>query len=563
MNVRHRVHAALPCALALALALRPAAAQSTAALVRALDLESRGRPAEAAVAFRAALGTRDMIPALLGLERAYSELGRTDSLVAIVDSIGRAHPTEALVQNVRLRTLITARRDAQANAAFREWVRATPNNVAPYRDYAGLLLDAGRLAQADSVLRSAIADGQGRRGVAVMLGRLNAARSSWTAAASAWRAGVEEEPYQVQAAVFALAPAEDASRDAVRSILGAPPVRRRPREVLAGLELGWGAPAAAWNALSELSPDTGAVASWLEFAERADGIEAWIPAREAWRAVLRTKCDPDVALRAADASIRGGDPSTALVVLDNRSCPADGGTRRRTAVALRVRALALAGRAEEASTVLAASGDVLEQSQREALASAIAWGWVRKGDITRARVTMGSALEDDTTGVLGWLALYEGDLATARRTLRASGAPSRDAVGALALLSRTRADRAPGVGRSFLLLARGDSAAAAAAMESASNELADATPVLLMLAARIHIARGDVVRAEPLWRRIVEGYEQSPEAAEADLSWAKSLASRGDTAGARTRLEHLILTYPSSALVPQARRALDQIGGTT
>jgi len=146
--------------------------------------------------------------------------------------------------------------------------------------------------------------------------------------------------------------------------------------------------------------------------------------------------------------------------------------------------------------------------------------------------------------------------------LRASGAPSRDAVAALALLSRTRADRAPGVGTSFLLLARGDSAGAAAAMERSSSELPDATPVLLMLAARIHIARGDVARAEPLWRRIVESYEQSPEAAEADLSWAKSLASRGDAAGARTRLEHLILTYPASALVPQARRALDQIGGT-
>jgi tetratricopeptide (TPR) repeat protein len=514
------------------------------------------------VAFRAALATRDMIPALLGLERVYADLGRTDSLVPIVDSIGRAHPTEALVQNVRLRTLITARREAQANAAFREWVRATPNNAAPYRDYAGLLLDAGQLAQADSVLRGAVAERQGQRGIAVMLGRLNAARSSWTAAASAWRVGVEEEPYQVQAAVFALAQAQDASRDAVRAILGAPPVRRRAREVLAGLELVWGAPAAAWNALSELAPDTGAVASWLDFAERADGIEAWIPAREAWRAVLRVKCDPDVALRAADASIRGGDATTALLVIDDRACPVGGGTRRRAAVALRVRALALAGRAEDASTVLATSGDALDETQREALSSAIAWGWVRKGDVARARAAMGSALEDDTTGVLGWLALYEGDLATARRRLRASGAPSRDAVAALALLSRTRADRAPGVGTSFLLLARGDSAGAAAAMERSSSELLDATPVLLMLAARIHIARGDVVRAEPLWRRIVESYEQSPEAAEADLTWAKSLASRGDAAGARTRLEHLILTYPASALVPQARRALDQIGGT-
>ena len=99
-------------------------------------------------------------------------------------------------------------------------------------------------------------------------------------------------------------------------------------------------------------------------------------------------------------------------------------------------------------------------------------------------------------------------------------------------------------------------------MERTASELQDAAPVLLMIAARLHLGHGDVARAEPLWKRIVESYEQSPEAAEADLSWARSLASRGDNAGARTRLEHLILTYPSSALVPQARRALDQIGGT-
>jgi hypothetical protein len=540
----------------------PAQAQSSTALVRGLDLESRGRPAEAAIAFKSALVGRDMISALLGLERAYSDLGRTDSLVPIVDSIGRAHPTEALVQNVRLRTLITARKPVQANAAFREWVRATPNNMAPYRDYAGLLLDAGQLAQADSVLRSAIVERGGPRGVSIMLARLNAARSSWSNAASAWRTGVEEEPHQVQAAVFSLGQAQDSSRNDIRAILNAPPVRRRAREILAGLELAWGSPSAAWNALADLPADTGAVVSWLDFAERADGMEAWIPAREAWRAALRVKCDADIALRAADASIRGGDATTALALLDNPACNADGGTRRRAAVGLRVQALALGGHPEEATRVLAASGDLLDATQRDALASAIAWGWVRTGDVARARTAMGSALDDDTTGVTGWLALYEGDLATARRALRASGAPSRDAVSALALLSRTRADRSPGVGRAFLLLARGDSVAAAGEMERTAGELQDAAPVLLMIAARLHLGHGDVARAEPLWRRIVESYEQSPEAAEADLSWARSLASRGDNAGARTRLEHLILTYPSSALVPQARRALDQIGGT-
>jgi tetratricopeptide (TPR) repeat protein len=561
VNVRHRLAIAL--ALAGVVIARPVWAQTSAALVRALDLESRGRPAEAAIAFRMALASSDMITALLGLERAYADLGKTDSLVPIVDSIGRARPTEALVQNVRLRTLITARKNAQANAAFREWVRATPNNIAPFRDYAGLLLDAGQLAAADSVLRVAMTERGGQRGIAVMLARLNAARSAWTASARAWRAGVEEEPHQVQAAIFSLGQAPDSSRDDIRAVLSAAPAQRRPREVLAGLELSWGMTTAAWNALADLRPDTGAVSAWMEFAERADGMEAWLPAREAWRATLRVKCDPDVALRAADASVRGGDASTALAILQDRSCSVDGSVRRRASAALRVQALALAGKAEEAAHVLDSASALFDENQRAALSAAIAWGWVRTGDIARARSTMGASLEEDTTGVSGWLALYEGDLATARRALRSSGAPSREAVSALALLSRTRAERSESVGRSFLLLARGDSAAAAAELERASTDVTDAAPLLLMLAARIHAGRGDFVRAEPLWKRIVEGFELSPEAAEADLSWARSLASRGDASGARARLEHLILTYPSSALVPQARRALDQIGGTT
>jgi hypothetical protein len=37
----------------------------------------------------------------------------------------------------------------------------------------------------------------------------------------------------------------------------------------------------------------------------------------------------------------------------------------------------------------------------------------------------------------------------------------------------------------------------------------------------------------------------------------------GDSAGATTHLEHLILTYPQSALVPQARRELDAVKAAT
>ena len=66
-------------------------------------------------------------------------------------------------------------------------------------------------------------------------------------------------------------------------------------------------------------------------------------------------------------------------------------------------------------------------------------------------------------------------------------------------------------------------------------------------------------RSVALWRRVAEEHPESPEAAEAYLEWARALMRAGDRDGARQRLEHLILTYPTSALVPQARRELDAL----
>ena len=85
----------------------------------------------------------------------------------------------------------------------------------------------------------------------------------------------------------------------------------------------------------------------------------------------------------------------------------------------------------------------------------------------------------------------------------------------------------------------------------------DAAALMLNAAARIIAARGNDSGAVALWQRVVEQYPNAPEAAEADLEWARVLRRRGDTAAAVQRLEHMILTYPRSALVPQARRELD------
>ena len=533
------------------------AQDGAAALMRAMDLEQRGQNREAAAAFREALRSPDMISALLGMERTYAAIGRSDSAFVVADSLAKAHPAETMIQIVRLRSALYARKPAAAAAAFAEWTRAAPGQLSPYREYTQLLLEAGRLAAADSVVASAERIPGAARALAGERARIEGSRGLWDAAARDWRIAVEGGSHLLPAATFALGEAGSASREGIRNALLAPPASVRSRQLLAELELSWGSPGAAWSALSTIFPDSTATPVWSSFAERAEAAEAWIPAREAWRAVMSVRCEGDVLLRAANASLQGGDPRTALALLEESRCPPTGANAQRVAGALRVRAYAQLGQATEATAALARL--TLSDDERRILTRDVAWAWVRSGDVGKAKALMGDALADDTSGVRGWLALYEGDLATARRALRESGTPSTDAVRALAILARTRADRSPALGAGFLALARGDTNSAVTQLEAAAGELGDAEPALLSTAAELRAGHGDVDGAMALWRRIVEKWEQSAEAPNADLALARALAARGDAAGAKAHAEHLILTYPSSALVPQARRVLDML----
>jgi hypothetical protein len=184
------------------------------------------------------------------------------------------------------------------------------------------------------------------------------------------------------------------------------------------------------------------------------------------------------------------------------------------------------------------------------------------GDVARARATLARGGEDSDERSAAWMALSEGDLKTARTGLRRLDEVGRDAVIALSVLSRTRGERSEGIGRAFLALARSDTVAAAKEFESTAKEVPDASPLLLAIAARLYRSTSDSSRSEVLWDTIIKTHAQSPEAAESDLEWAKVLRRRGNSADAIVRLEHLILTYPQSALVPQARRELEIAKGT-
>ena len=533
-----------------------AAAQDSAALSRGMSHEEAERFREAAAAYREALATDPAnLSALLGLERAYASLGTTDSLLPVLDRAMAAMPREATLRAMQLRALRMLADHPAMRAAFEAWVAAVPGDVAPYREYTRLLLQNGQTAAADSVLRRAAETLGSARGMELELAQLRAAMGLWEPSAQSWRAAVGDAPYLEQAAVFALLPAPGEARDRIRAVLLAPPVEIGARRIIGALELEWGSARAGWLALRTLPGDTGSVRAWLDFARRAEEAQAWLVARDALAAAHARTREPEHALRAATAALNGGDSRSALTLA------ASAGDRRRAAQTLlpvELRALASLGRPAEAEQRLQAVRGDLPPDQIAPLARIVAMGWIRAGDIARARALLGESGEWEEEPIAGWLALYEGDLRTARRRLRPrSGDAEPELVQAIALLSRTRSDSAPAIGAAFLALARADTSAAAAAFEAASRSVPDVAPLLLASAARLHGARGDDARAIAVWRSLLDRHPTAPEAPEGELEWARSLRRGGDAAAAIARLEHLILTYPTSALVPQARRELE------
>ena len=192
---------AQPCALSL-LRVETASAQETDSPVvqRALLLENAGKHREAAQLFRAALGALPNAGALLGLERAYAELGMSDSLLAPLDSLIVRDPREPLYRSVQLRTLQMLRRDDRLRAAFERWVRDVPRDPAPFRDYARLLLQQGRSASADSIVkRGRVALGSARD-LEYETAQLRAAQGQWRASAEAWRRALPDAPQLASAA---------------------------------------------------------------------------------------------------------------------------------------------------------------------------------------------------------------------------------------------------------------------------------------------------------------------------------------------------------------------------
>ena len=553
--------------VALALAFGPAAASGqeseSPAVIRALDLENAGKYREAAQLFRAALQASPSAGALLGLERVYAELGMSDSLLAPLDSLIARRPRDPLFRSVQLRTLQILRKEDRLRAAFERWVREVPRDPAPFREYARVLLQLGRSAAADSVVqRGQLALGSARD-LEYETAQLRAAQGHWVPSAEAWRRALADAPHLAGAAAYALAPTPASARDSIRRIFLGSPVHLGSRGALAEMELAWGRPREAWEALRGVPPDTAAARVWAEFGERALADERFAVARDALARSLLVRRSPAIALSAAAAALRAGSPADVFALTPLSDVDADPARVAREYIPLHVEALAALGRGAEAEALVKRYDPHLAPGQRMRLARTLATAWVRAGDIPRAREALRAAGEDaDSSEAAGWLALYEGRLVASRALLRGARDPGAELALALGIVARTRGDTAPELGSAFLALARTDTVAATTHFVAAAARHPEAAPAIMLAASRLHAARGDEAGAMLLWRRIVEQYAESPEASESELEWARALRRRGDSAGAIARLEHLILSAPTSALLPQARRELELARGT-
>jgi predicted negative regulator of RcsB-dependent stress response len=274
-------------------------------------------------------------------------------------------------------------------------------------------------------------------------------------------------------------------------------------------------------------------------------------------------------LEAARAYAAGGDSESARrqlgqaggAVSDSQQLAAEAGVTL-------VRVLLDEGKVKDATQELARYRSALPGGVVQELSRQVALAWIRQGELSRADSLVARDSTVEGLALRGRLHLYRGELGKARTALQSAGpyAGTRDEVTSrttiLALLQSLEDEEHPALGAAFLTLARGDTTAAVQAFAGVGERLpamAGGAEVLL-LAGRLAAVSGHGDRAEALLRRAAAA-DSSSAAPAAMFELARVLVGLQRAPEALPVLEGQILGHPESAVVPQARRLLDELRG--
>jgi len=578
--MRHRTNNRRIVLLAITLVAAPAAGRAQA-ISQGFELERQGHADQAATLYFGVLrGEPANLPALLGLERVLTPLGRIAELLPLAEHALTVDTTSA-VRSVALRTYTALDMRDSAAALVRRWVAARPGELTPWREWAIALEDRQRFEDARNVLLL------GRRtlgtpgALAIELAELGQRTGDWQTAAFEWAGAADASPSQLANAVSQLDDAPLDQRDRVIRSLTISAATPTARRIAAELLLGWGQPDRGWDVLAgTLDPATPEAAMALRrFAARASRSSPGV--RRVRGLALARLADllpgPMGAQARADAAralLDAGDREAArAVLLKLAGDPAAPREALALAQLAMVEGLISDGQLDSAAAGLArldrdalASGD-----DRERLRHTLVAAWIRQGQLDKGDQILGADSSVEAAALHGWILLYRGNLKEAIAAFRTAGpyAGDRDATTArtamLALLEQVDLPESPELGAALLQLARGDSSGAVAALRRAADKLPSGRgrPDVLLVAGRIaaRLGAGQEGTAQDLFNEVVQKGGSGAAAPAAELELARILLRRNRPADAVAHLEHLILTYPESAVVPEARRELERAKG--
>ena len=547
------------------------------AMTRAFDLERRGDYAAAVAAYRAVLAERPAdVSALLGLERSLMPLNRGAEILPAVGAALDAAPSSSAVFGIALRAWAAVEQPDSVKAMAERWARIAPTDEAPYREWGAAEL--GR--QNRPAARAAYLRGRERLGrpdaMAAELAQLSLSEGDYNTALREWLLAVRRLPGYRATAVATLSQAPLPARaELLRQLVREPDLVARRIE--ADLRARWGDPLGAVRILSPALPTdrVQAIAVLRGVLDQLRTLRT-SPARQAEGMVLEAIAarSPEtqasrIRLEAAQAYTAAGDRAAARRMLgglaDDRAAPQSVASDAATTL---ITVLISEGKPDQAAQRLVELRPKLSADEYDNLRRRIAVGWLQAGDLQRADSAVARDSSVEGLALSGRIRLYRGDIKGAVDLLKAAGPYAGDRADAthrtslLALLQPLERDSMPELGRALLRLEQGDTADAITGLERAGSDLPPdrGGAELHLLAGRLAGASGKPADAERLLR--AAAVKEAPATAPAaGLALSDLLMSTQRQAEAVQVLEHLILTYPQSALVPQARRKLDQARG--
>ena len=564
--------------LLLSLCVAPGAvAAQDATLSHAFELERRGDYNGAVTAYRGILSrSPGELSALLGLERVLLPLNRSVEILPDLRAALEASPSNAAIYGVALRAWGAADQPDSMRAVAERWARFAPRDEAPYREWGQAALASRHRDGALQAYRL----GRERLGrpdvLAAEMAQLAITDGDYVTAAREWLPAVRRLPGYRVTAVATLGHAPATRRSEILRILSAESdftARRLESE----LRVKWGDPLGGLAALESGLPPGRTQAldalrglvDQLRMQRSQDALLAQGRALETIAARLSDNQAARTRLEAAQAYSAAGDRDAARRMLsglaDDRSAP---GSVSSGAASALLRVLIGEGKLSEAAGRLRELRPQLSGEEHAALARALATAYVRQGELDRADSVLGRDSTIDGFALAGRIKLYRGDLGGAVESFKEAGPYAGERAEAtrrtmlLALLQPIEADTLPPLGAALLRLEQGDTTQALAELQSVASDLPPAKggAELRLLAGRLAAAKGDPDLAERLYREAATR-EAPATAPAAELALAELMLAGRRGAEAVKQLEHLILTYPESALVPQARRTLDLARG--